>query len=196
MIVSAVPARALAAGSALLSCFLVFTGAVGSAHALTPPGEYEVKAAYLVNFGGFVRWPAAAFAAAQSPFVICIVGDDLFGDAFEPFKKNKVAGRPLVVQSIASPAAVPENCHVLFIAGSERPHLSEILRDLKQTAVLTVSDIDDFAAGGGMIQLFTRDAKIRFEINRTAADAAGLRIDARLLRLGEPVGGSPGEKRQ
>lgn len=188
--------RLRAAGAALLAFFLMLAGVAGSARALRLAGEYEVKAAFLVNFGGFVHWPSASFADAQSPFVICIIGDDPFGAAFGPFKKNKVAGRPLVVQSITSPAAAPQKCQILFIAGPERPRLPEILRDLKQTAVLTVSDIDDFAVDGGMIQLFTREQKIRFVINRASAEAAGLKIDARLLKLGETANGSAVEERR
>jgi hypothetical protein len=174
----------------------VLTGVVGSAHALTPAGEYDIKAAYLVNFGGFVHWPEAAVANPKSLFVICIIGDDPFGAGFEPFKENKVAGRQLVVRSVSTPAAASENCQILYIAGSERLRFPEILKDLGPTAVLTVSDLDDFAVEGGMIQLFTRKQKIRFEINRTVTDAAGLKIDARLLKLAEPVRGAPGEARQ
>ena len=53
-----------------------------------------------------------------------------------------------------------------------------------------MSDIEDFAAAGGMIQLFIRDEKVRFEINQQAAEATGLKIDARLLKLAEPAGGA------
>jgi hypothetical protein len=64
---------------------------------------------------------------------------------------------------------------------------------VSQAAVLTVSDLEQFSEGGGVIQLFTRDKKIRFAINREAADAAGLKIDARLLKLAEPASVAAGE---
>jgi len=176
--------------------WLWLAAASGSAQAVTPVGEYEVKAAYLVNFGGFVHWPAAAFANDHSPFVVCIVGDDPFGAAFDPFKPGKVTGRPLLVQSVLTPETTLKGCQILYIAGSERPRLPEILRELKRSAVLTVSDLEGFAVDGGMIQLFTRDKKIRFAINQAAAEAAGLKMDARLLRLAEPPGGATGEERR
>jgi hypothetical protein len=182
--------------SPLLSGILLLTSVVGSAQALTPAGEYDVKAAFLVNFGGFVRWPDSALKDAQSPFTVCIIGEDPFGFAFEPFKKKKVAGRPLDVQSVASPATAQKNCQILFIAGSENSGFSGILKELRAAPVLTVSDIENFALDGGMIQLFTRDQKIRFEINRSAAEAAGLKIDARLLKLAEPARGTTGEQRR
>ena len=189
MIVSVARDRLQAAGAALLSCLLVFLGGVTSARALMPAGEYEIKAAFLVNFAGFVRWPDATFANAASPFVVCVAGEDPFGAAFEPFKQNRVAGRSLVVHPVDSAATLPGNCHILFVAGSETPRLRGILGALGKAAVLTVSDLADFTAAGGMIQFYMRNEKIRFEINQQAAEKAGLKIDARLLQLAAPARG-------
>ncbi len=49
----------------------------GMMHAQQPkPKEYEVKAAYLYNFGRFVRWPADVPAAPDNSFPICVLGQD------------------------------------------------------------------------------------------------------------------------
>ena len=40
--------------------------------------EYDVKAAYLYKFTKFVEWPEAAFASAEAPFVIGVIGRDPF----------------------------------------------------------------------------------------------------------------------
>jgi hypothetical protein len=183
-------------GAALVAGALLLTGAARPARAFTPAGEYEVKAAFLVNFAGFVRWPAAVITNAASPFVICIAGEDPFGSAFEPFLQNRVAGRSLLVRSVDANAALPANCQILFVAGSETPRLPGILGALRKAPVLTVSDLEDFAVDGGMIQFYLRDGKIRFEINQPAAEAAGLKIDARLLKLSSPARGIDlGERR-
>ena len=50
------------------------------AAAQTASLELAVKATYLVKFAPFVEWPPEAFAAADSPLVICIVGHEPFGD--------------------------------------------------------------------------------------------------------------------
>ena len=186
---AAVIARLRLAVAAFLVACLLIAGAARPARALTAVGEYEVKAAFLVNFAGFVRWPDAAFANAASPFVVCVAGEDPFGAAFEPFKKNSVAGRSLVVQTIDSTATLPGSCHILFVAGSETPRLTGILGALGKAPVLTVSDLEDFAVAGGMIQFYLREEKVRFDINQQAAVAAGLKIDARLLKLSSPAHG-------
>jgi hypothetical protein len=184
---AAVIARIRLVATAFLVACLLIAGAARTASAITPAGEYEVKAAFLVNFAGFVRWPGAAFANAAAPFVICVAGDDPFGAAFAPFKNSSVAGRSLLVQSIDSAATLPGSCHILFVAGSETPRLPGILRAVGKAPVLTVSDLEDFAIGGGMIQFHLKSEKIRFEINQQAAEDAGLKIDARLLKLSSPA---------
>jgi len=40
----------------------------------TQLSEYDVKAAFLLNFTKFVDWPSNVFADATSPLVVCIVG--------------------------------------------------------------------------------------------------------------------------
>jgi len=40
--------------------------ASGAPLAAPPPGEYQIKAAYLLNFARYVEWPAARLAAAQA----------------------------------------------------------------------------------------------------------------------------------
>src|SRR5437868_9572698 len=46
------------------------------------PTEYQVKAAYLYNFGKFVEWPSTP-KAANNVFGICVLGQDPFGTTFD-----------------------------------------------------------------------------------------------------------------
>jgi hypothetical protein len=124
----------LAATAFLVACLLI-AGVARPARALTPAGEYEVKAAFLVNFAGFVRWPAAAFAAAASPFVVCVAGDDPFGMAFEPFKRP--GRRANTARHIDSTAACRELPHP---SSPGRSPCVLRIRWLWQGPVLTVSD--------------------------------------------------------
>jgi hypothetical protein len=56
--------------------------AICSVTAQSPPaGEFEVKAAYLYNFGRFVEWPASA--SSDEAFAICVLGHDPFGSILD-----------------------------------------------------------------------------------------------------------------
>ena len=60
-----------------------------------PPQEYEVKAAFLLNFTKFIEWPSAP---SESTFTICIFGDDPFGPILDQMIGGEtVGGRKLAV---------------------------------------------------------------------------------------------------
>ena len=145
--------------------------------------EYEVKSAMLANFAKFVEWPEAAFANAQAPVVIAVVGRDPFGRLLDDGVREKTAGgRPITVRRWDRlPAKEP--VHMVFLARSEGKRLTEVLEAAAGRAALTVSDIDGFARSGGMIELRLQDQRVGFEVNLPAAQRVGLRISSRLLKL-------------
>src|ERR1041385_8325805 len=51
--------------------------------------EYQVKALFLFNFAKYVDWPAEAFADANAPLVIGIVGQDRFKDSLKQAVEGK-----------------------------------------------------------------------------------------------------------
>lgn len=161
-------------------------GLVVGAHAQAVD-EYIAKAAFLVNFARFTEWPSAAFRSETEPLAFCIVGTDPFGSALDAVEKKSVKGRELHVDRKVSPDALGK-CHVAFISRSQRAQLRDVLKTVESRAVLTVSDIDDFARQGGIIGLRTDGGKIRFEINVKAADRAGLKLSSQLLKLASVVG--------
>lgn len=167
---------------------LVLTGLLHSGMAwstVTP--EYQLKAVFLFNFTQFVEWPPRAFADANSPLVIGVLGSDPFGAYLdETVRGETVNGRPLTVQRYRSLDDV-KNCHVLFISRSEAPHLPQILAGLKGKSILTVSDADNFNRDGGIIRLATIANKIRLRITLDAAKAADLTISSKLLRPADIV---------
>src|SRR5271156_1732727 len=67
-----------------LSIVVVLWALVGAAilRAQNPPTEYEVKAAYLYQFGKFVEWPEGALDRAGD-FSVCIFGTDPFGSVLD-----------------------------------------------------------------------------------------------------------------
>ena len=174
----------------ILSLSLIWLLAGSFAHAQQPqPTEYQIKAAFLYNFGRFVEWPKSAFATPTSPLVIGILGEDPFRDNLTRTISNKsVDTHPVVTKEFRS-AADATNCHLLFISTSEKKKLPEILQSLKGTSVLTVGETDRFIETGGMINFVLEGTKIRFQINNDAAASAGLKISAKLMTLASRTGG-------
>jgi hypothetical protein len=168
----------------ILSLSLVWLLAVGGGRAQeSPPTEYQLKAAFLLNFAKFIEWPPAAFADATKPIVLGILGENPFGDVLKRTIQDKtVNNRPLEVREFPA-AAEPTNCHILFIVTSEKARLPEILANLRGASVLTVGEMDHFTESGGMINFVRQGNKIRFQINEVAAKKVGLKISSKLLSL-------------
>lgn len=147
--------------------------------------ENAIKAAFLYNFIKYVEWPSAGWPSKQ--ITLCVVGDNPFGEALQQVLHGKfVHGRKLVVRESPSINDV-DSCQILFISPSERQRLGSILNKVRNSSVLTVSEMRDFADLGGMINFVAERNKVRFEINNRAAGQRGLTISSQLLKLAKRV---------
>lgn len=148
--------------------------------------EYRVKAAYLYNFIRFVEWPEPP----GERFTICVAGQNPFGTVLTNLVSDeRFRGVPIEVRVIPGPQPP---CHVIFAPRTSK--IPAYLREAAGTPTLTVGETPGFLAQGGMIQFFLDGVHVRFEINRTAAERARLRISSRLLQLSRPAD-SEAEKR-
>ncbi len=175
---------------ALLGAFVVvLLGlACGRFVVASPAGEYQIKAAYLLNFARYVEWPAARLPPAQA-LRICVLGRDPFGGALSALEGRQVNGREVRVRQLEG-ADQAGDCHVVFIAESEERRLAAMLRTLSGRGLLLVSDIDGFVEAGGGIGLVTEEGRVRFDINQASLQRDGLRASAQLLRLARSVHGA------
>jgi len=150
--------------------------------------EFQLEAVFLFNFTQFVEWPAHTFATADSPLLICVLGDDPFGEMLDSIVQGEsVNGHPLMVERHRD-AAMVNRCHVLFFAPSEIKTFKPVLQGLKNTSVLTVAGFEGFALNGGVIRFLVMDKKLRFRINMNAMRDAKLNISSKLLRQADRIG--------
>ncbi|MGH8478321.1 MAG: YfiR family protein [Gammaproteobacteria bacterium] len=178
--------RGLSAAWLVLSAWLL-SSALGLSAEPAAPREYQLKAVFLFNFAQFVEWPPQAFADAQTPLVIGVLGRDPFGAYLDETARGETANnRSLVVQRYGRVEDI-NTCHILFISRSEGDRLEHILASLRGRNILTVADTEGFALSGVMIRLVTVENKIRLRINLEAAQAANLRISSKLLRTAEII---------
>jgi hypothetical protein len=145
------------------------------------PAEYEVKAVYLYDFAKFIDWPASAMK--DPSFNICVLGRDPFGPVLDATLAGETIGNRVPMARRVATAKDAANCKILFISASESGRRKQILASIDKTGVLTVSDMPDFTTTGGMIGFALRDNKVRFEVNLTAAEKAGLTMSSQLLKV-------------
>ena len=153
------------------------------------PTEYQVKAAYLYNFGKFIHWPAAS--GKGDSFAICVLGRDPFGTMLDATLAGEtIDGRKVTALRLARAQDATE-CRILFISSSESGRLNEILAALGKGGVLTVSDMPHFTEHVGMIQFVLEGDRVRFEVNLGAAQRAGLSPSSELLKVATTVRTTP-----
>ncbi len=148
-----------------------------------PTIEYDVKAAFLLNFARFVEWPAARRA---QPFNLCTLLPDPFGPRLEAATAGETwEGRAIAVRRL--PSLRDADCHLLYVPGGAMDEFRSRRKVLSGQPVLLVGESADFIDAGGMIRLFLDEKHVRFAVNQEAANSAGLRVSSRLLRLARPV---------
>jgi hypothetical protein len=167
--------------------FLTVSGSPGQ----QKPSDYQVKAAYLYNFGRFVEWPANISTSKDNPFKICVLGQDPFGPALDSTLAGEtISGKSVVAKRISS-LEESVNCQILFMSSSEDNRLNKVLGTLDKAGVLTVSDMPRFSQRGGMIQFVLEGERVRFEVNLAACQNAGLSLSSELLKVATIVRRKP-----
>jgi hypothetical protein len=175
------PLRVVAFISQAAIAILLLLPAVATGQDVTEPA---LKAAYIYNFAKFTEWSAEI--PASDPLVMCVLGDTAVGEALE----RAVVGRVIVGHRIVTlpvVAAAPKRaCHVLYVAGVTVAQAGEMVADLQDLPVLTISDIEGFTRVGGIAQLFFEHGQLRFRINLASTKRARIQISSRLLIMARP----------
>lgn len=144
--------------------------------------ENDVKAAFLPRFARYVIWPPSARPDGTDPFVLCVVGNDPFGDGLDSAARGQsVDGRRIVVRHLDSASAAGQ-CHIAFLAGSRPQSVGQMLAALRGKPILTVTDSADGDARG-IIHFSVVSGRVRFFIDNADALSRGLDISSRLLAL-------------
>jgi len=150
------------------------------------PNESQVQAAYLYNFGKFVKWPNVAPANQSGAFTICVLGQDPFGSVLEStLAGQKLDGKPVIVKRLTR-AQEAASCHILSLNAALHD-LKGTLAAIDDSSVLTVSDMQDFSRRGGMIQFVLDGNRVRFEINLESAEKSHLVFPSELLKVAAAV---------
>jgi hypothetical protein len=100
---------------------------------------------------------------------------------------ESLSGRPLRVRVVNTVDAL-QGCHALF-ASARSEIAAAALKAVAGRPVLTVGESDHFLDAGGIIALKVVDRRVRFEVDATNAQKAGLRISAHLLNLAAAIRG-------
>jgi hypothetical protein len=167
------------ARAALCSAVVVLPGAAAPPAAATL--EYQVKAAFLLSFVTFTEWPAVAFESPTEPLRICVLGDDPFDSSLaSTVQGERAGGHPITAERVAR-GQDAKGCHVLFVPRSGEERAGSAERGAFDPWTLIVGESPAMAGGSATITFAVDEGRVRFDVNRTAAERAGLRFSSKLL---------------
>jgi hypothetical protein len=147
----------------------------------------EVEAAYLFNFGKFVRWPEGS---VRGPMSICVVGEPPLAETLKRLVSGEqIDGHPVEVRTVLRPEA-ESGCDVLYLGGGAHNTLEAFVRAAERKPILTVSDAPEFLDHGGILQFLLVEDHVRFAVNLDTAGRSGLSLSSELLKVAVKVRGT------
>ena len=146
--------------------------------------EYVLKAGFIYNFTKFIKWPEEVAKGIENDGLnLCVIGKDPFGKILDQLgqkvgsNSEKISIKRLQLSQNAT------SCHILFISGSEKSKLKQLLDKIEGLPILLIGDTPQYAQRGVGINFYIDDNKTRFEINRKAVEKRGINISSALLNL-------------
>lgn len=157
--------------------------------------DVQAKLVILHTFvGQYTRWPGSYSLDRNQQVNICSIGRDAVTQQLGLLEKASTNTLEVHVKQQVSPSHI-QDCHVLYIAESEKLGFAGLLKQTQGYPVLTVSAIRNFVEEGGMVGLET-DVKtqgnfekhfVRYALNSRAVSAAGLSVEADSMELAKRV---------
>lgn len=154
----------------------------GLAYADDSEDEKALKAAYVMNFAKFAKWPDGVLSS-DGIVNLCVLGDSSLRAPFQTIQGKKIGNRKLDVHIISTVDQITD-CDMLFVTGErDEATLTRIWDKVKNKPVLTIGEMSHFDQRGGIINFIVKNGRICFEISPDNASEQGLALSSRLLLL-------------
>ncbi len=164
------------------------------------PEEARIKSFFLGMIAKQVEWPKSAeMDNPTKPFLVVIFGEDPFENALEEtfrrdandLKSKTIKGKIVEIKYINHIEDIPPQCHMLYISPMQNRSLAKIIEFTRDKPILTLSDDENFAREGVLVQFILLETTtveerliLRITINETACHRAGLVVKEELLKGG------------
>ena len=139
----------------------------------------QIKIALAYNFAQFVTWPGDK--TIENINVCVDVQTDIYPQIKTTLLDKLVHKRKIVIVPIQVNDAI-SHCHILYMP-NERNVIQSYIDRIEKLPILTISEHANFIDEGGMIHIFIKQNKFRFEINNNQAQKVNLSINSQLLNL-------------
>lgn len=145
--------------------------------------EEKLKALFLVNALGYVEWQGRPKPATYG---VCAAASDEFTVELRSHIQLKGLDARVRLRNLDVDRDL-DGCDVLYVENDTVRGAGFLLKEAREKRLLSVGGGERFIARGGIIHVYLKDRKLAFDISTKAAEAARIKIDARLLSLAKKV---------
>lgn len=139
------------------------------------------KALFMYNFTKDIEWPTSY---KTGDFVITILGNSPIMSELEKIASiKKVGTQPIKLEKVNNVDEISKS-HMLYIPPSKSSSLQPVLSKLNDKPVVIITDRPGMAREGAGINYVEIDGKQKFEINPSALQKQGLKVNSYLTSLG------------
>lgn len=171
--------------------------------------EHDIKAAIVYKLLQFIEWSQEkAVVSDNSPenkyatITIGVFGEDAYDSMNKMFMGKVINDKTIIIHSLNKEEIFAEEADenkekmqrgalsdydALFMCHEERIDFVQLLPFIKSHGILTIGEEKGFLEKGGIINFIMEKGKVGFEINKSAAEKAGLHIRSSVLRIAKRV---------
>lgn len=145
--------------------------------------EVTLKAIYVERFTRFIEWPSGL--NNEEFFRIQVVGDPLLAQQFRDiFQRLQIKNRDILVYAddVYNLGFSP---HLIYITNQRL--IKDIAFCIAEKPVLIITEGRGGAEAGGMINIYRKNQKLKFEINEKAFYDSPLYVSYRLMKSAENI---------
>jgi hypothetical protein len=142
--------------------------------------SYKMHSVFIFSFTRYVQWPDTYNGG---DFEILVLGDSPIVEELKAMAQvKKVGDRVIKITKINSPAEI-RKCNILFIPTGKSSQITEVLGKVTTQSILVITEEPGLGAKGSNVNFITKDGKLAFELNQSAATKQGLKVSNELSRL-------------
>jgi hypothetical protein len=143
------------------------------------------KAEFIIGLTSKIEWPAGKNVSGNGAIVIAVVGESpLIAALKQEAEKKSTGGKKIEIKAMALADDFTAS-QIAVIGTKELTELAQILKKVKGLPVLTVSDANNFAGFGVVVDFMKDDTgggKLTFALNKMAAKEIGLKMSPDLVK--------------
>lgn len=136
------------------------------------------QALFMSKFIDYVKWPEG-----KDNLVVGIVGNSRTLIELQKMMEQK---NKAVIKKISSAADVA-GCDMVFLPADQSKLFSTINNDTMGRSILIITEGEELARQGAVISFYVDQGKLKFFINKSAAEARNLQISGALMSLAKLI---------